>query len=140
MLLSFSSLIIAENLIIFAYPLLALITSNIKRDFKHYIIIFMTPIIILPSGYVLLSFLSLENYLLSSYFFGDQLQMLDEFKFILPASYIPVSIVFVLYIISLIIKFYKKISLRRRILDFVGVVFFILKHLNFFSSDLPNLV
>ena len=48
-LLSFSSLIIVENLIIFIYPLLALITSNIKRDFKHYIIIFTTPIIILPS-------------------------------------------------------------------------------------------
>ena len=60
-LLSFSSLIIVENLIIFAYPLIALITSNIKRDFKHYIIIFMTPIIILPSGYVLLTFLSLDS-------------------------------------------------------------------------------
>ena len=124
-LLSFSSLIIVENLIIFAYPLLALITSNIKRDLKHYIIIFMTPIIILPTGYVLLSFLSLDSYLFSSYFFGDQLQMLDEFKFILPTSYIPVSIVFVLYIISIILKFYRTAGLQRRILDFVGVVFFI---------------
>ena len=133
-LLSFSSLIIVENLIIFAYPLLALITSNIKRDFKHYIIIFMTPIIILPSAYVLLSFLSLDSYLFSSYFFGDQLQMLDEFKFILTTSYIPVSIVFVLYIISIIIKFYRTKGLQRRILDFVGVVFFILTSY-FFSMN-----
>ena len=133
-LLSFSSLIIVENLIIFAYPLLALITSNIKRDFKHYIIIFMTPIIILPSAYVLLSFLSLDSYLFSSYFFGDQLQMLDEFKFILPTSYIPVSIVFVLYIISIILKFYRTTGLQRRILDFVGVVFFILTSY-FFSMN-----
>jgi len=125
-LLSFSSLIIVENLIIFVYPLLALITSNIKSDFKHYIIIFMTPIIILPSGYVLLTFLSLDSYLFSSYFFGDQLQMLDEFKFILPTSYIPVSIVFVLYIISVIIKFYRTTGLQRRILDFVGIAFFML--------------
>jgi hypothetical protein len=42
-LLSFSSLIILDNLIIFIYPLLALVTANIKIDLKHYLIIFMTP-------------------------------------------------------------------------------------------------
>ena len=133
-LLSFSSFIIIENLILFAYPLLALIISNIKRDFKHYIIIFMTPIIILSSGYVLLSFLSLDSYLFSSYFFGDQLQMLDEFKFTLPVSYIPASIVFVLYIISIIVKLYRTTGLQRRILDIVGIVFFILTSY-FFSMN-----
>ena len=61
-LLSFSSLIILDNLIIFFYPLLVLITTNIKRDLKHFIIIFMTPLVILPSAYVLLSFLSF-NYI-----------------------------------------------------------------------------
>lgn len=133
-LLSFSSFLIIENLIIFIYPLLALITSNISTDLKHYIIIFMTPIIILPSGYVILSFLSVDSYLFSSYFFGDQLQMLDEFKFYLPAAYIPISIVFVLYMISIIIKFNRTIGTTRRILDFVGVVFFILTSY-FFSMN-----
>ncbi len=136
-LLSLSSLIIVENLIIFAYPILALITSNINRDFKHFIIIFMTPIIILPSGYVLLSFLSLDSFLFSSYFFGDQLQMLDEFKFYLPAAYIPISIVFVLYMISIIIKFNRTIGSTRRILDFVGIVFFILT--SYFFSMIQQL-
>ena len=124
-LLSFSSLLIVENLIIFIYPLLVLISSNIKRDIKHYIIIFITPIIILPSAHVLISFLSLDSYFFSSYFFGDQLQMLDEFKFNLQVSYIPVSIVFILYMISIIIKFYRTSGLQRKILDFIGVVFFI---------------
>ena len=133
-LLSFSSFLIIENLIIFIYPLLALITSNISTDLKHYIIIFMTPIIILPSGYVILSFLSVDSYLFSSYFFGDQLQTLDEFKFYLPAAYIPISIVFVLYMISIIIKFNRTIGTTRRILDFVGVVFFILTSY-FFSMN-----
>ena len=94
----------------------------------------MTPIIILPSGYVILSFLSVDSYLFSSYFFGDQLQMLDEFKFYLPAAYIPISIVFVLYMISIIIKFNRTIGTTRRILDFVGVVFFILTSY-FFSMN-----
>ena len=64
----------------------------------------------------------------------EALQMLDEFKFTLPTSYIPVSIVFVLYIISIILKFYRTTGLQRRILDFVGVVFFMLTSY-FFSMN-----
>ena len=149
-LLSFSSLIILDNLIIFIYPLLALVTANIKRDLKHYLIIFMTPLIILPSAYVLLSFLSLDSYLFSSYFFADQLQATDEYNFIpnssrfflmlsknnfnLTYSYVPILIVFVLFVISVIIKFLRTYSLKRRILDGAGVLFFILTCL-FFSMD-----
>ena len=149
-LLSFSSLIILDNLIIFIYPLLALVTANIKIDLKHYLIIFMTPLIILPSAYVLVSFLSLDSYLFSSYFFADQLQATDEYNFIpnssrfflmlsknnfnLTYSYVPLLIVFVLFVISVIIKFLRTFSLRRRILDGVGVLFFILTCL-FFSMD-----
>ena len=149
-LLSFSSLIILDNLIIFIYPLLALVTANIKRDLKHYLIIFMTPLIILPSAYVLVSFLSLDSYLFSSYFFADQLQATDEYNFIpnssrfflmlsknnfnLIYSYVPILIVVVLFVISVIIKFLRTYSLRRRILDGVGVLFFILTCL-FFSMD-----
>ncbi len=149
-LLSFSSLIILDNLIIFIYPLLALVTANIKRDLKHYLIIFMTPLIILPSAYVLVSFLSLDSYLFSSYFFADQLQATDEYNFIpnssrfflmlsknnfnLTYSYVPILIVFVLFVISVIIKFLRTYSLRRRILDGVGVLFLILTCL-FFSMN-----
>ena len=149
-LLSFSSLIILDNLIIFIYPLLALVTANIKRDLKHYLIIFMTPLIILPSAYVLVSFLSLDSYLFSSYFFADQLQATDEYNFIpnssrfflmlsknnfnLTYSYVPILIVFVLFVISVIVKFLRTYSLRRRILDGVGVLFLILTCL-FFSMD-----
>ena len=133
-LLSFSSLLIVENLIIFIYPLLALITSNIKRDSKHYIIIFMTPIIILPSAYVLLSFLSLDSYFFSSYFFADQPQAIDEHTFNLTYSYVPIFIVFVLFVISVIIKFSRTYSSRRRVLDVLGVLFIILTSL-FFTMD-----
>ena len=79
-LLSLSSLIILDNLIIFFYPLLVLLTTNIKRDLKHFIILFMTPLIILPTAYVLLSSLSLDGYLFSSYFFADQPQAIDEYS------------------------------------------------------------
>ncbi len=133
-LLSLSSLIILDNLIIFLYPLLVLLTTNIKRDLKHFIILFMTPLIILPSAYVLLSSLSLEGYLFSSYFFADQSQALDEYNFSLTYSYVPISIVFVLFVIAVIMKFLRTYSLRRRILDLVGVLFIILTSL-FFSMD-----
>ena len=133
-LLSLSSLIILDNLIIFFYPLLVLITTNIKRDLKHFIILFMTPLIILPTAYVLLSFLSLDSYLFSSYFFADQSQVIEEYNFTLTYSYVPIFIVFVLFVISVIIKFLRTYSLRRRILDIVGVLFIVLTSL-FFSMD-----
>ena len=150
-LLSLSSLIILDNLIIFFYPLLVLLTTNIKRDLKHFIILFMTPLIILPAAYVLLSSLSLDGYLFSSYFFADQPQAIDEYssvpnssrfflmlltenKFSLTYSYVPISIVFVLFVIAVIMKFLRTYSLRRRILDVVGVLFIILTCL-FFSMD-----
>ena len=150
-LLSLSSLIILDNLIIFFYPLLVLITTNIKRDLKHFIILFMTPLIILPTAYVLLSSLSLDGYLFSSYFFADQPQAIDEYssvpnssrfflmlltenKFSLTYSYVPISIVFILFVIAVIMKFLRTYSLRRRILDVVGVLFIILTCL-FFSMD-----
>ena len=133
-LLTFSSLIIVENLIIFIYPLLALITSNIRKDFKHYVVIFMTPIIILPSAYVFLSFLSLDSYFFSLYLFADQPIVIDEYNFNLTYSYIPILIVFVLFVISVIIKFSRTYSSRRRILDVLGVLFIILTCL-FFSMD-----
>ena len=133
-LLSLSSLIILDNLIIFFYPLLVLITTNIKRDLKHFIILFVTPLIILPTVYVLLSFLSLDSYLFSSYFFTDQSQMIEEHNFNLTYSYVPIFIVFILFVISVIIKFIRTYSLRRRILDIVGVLFIVLTSL-FFSMD-----
>ena len=133
-LLSISSLIILDNLIVFFYPLLVLITTNIKRDLKHFIILFMTPLIILPSAYVLLSSLSLDGYLFSSYFFADQPQATDGYNFSLTYSYVPISIVFVLFVIAVIMKFLRTYSLRRRILDLVGVLFIILTSL-FFSMD-----
>ena len=110
----------------------------------------MTPLIILPSAYVLVSFLSLDSYLFSSYFFADQLQATDEYNFIpnssrfflmlsknsfnLTYSYVPILAVVVLFVISVIIKFLRTFSLRRRILDGLGVLFFILTCL-FFSMD-----
>ena len=133
-LLSLSSLIILDNLIIFFYPLLVLITTNIKRDLKHFIILFMTPLIVLPTAYVLLSFLSLDSYLFSSYFFADQSQVIEEYNFNLTYSYVPIFIVFVLFVTSVIIKFLRTYSLRRRILDIVGVLFIVLTSL-FFSMD-----
>ena len=150
-LLSLSSLIILDNLIIFFYPLLVLITTNIKRDLKHFIILFMTPLIILPSAYVLFSSLSLDGYLFSSYFFADQPQAIDEYNtipnssrfflmlltennFSLTYSYVPIFIVFVLFVIAVIMKFLRTYSLRRSILDVVGVLFIILTCL-FFSMD-----
>jgi hypothetical protein len=150
-LLSFSSIIIIENLLIFIYPLLALVTANTKKDLKHYLIIFMTPLIILPSAYALLSFLSLDSYLFSLYFFADQPQAIDEYNVIpnssrffltlireynfnLTYSYVPIVIVFVLFVISVIIKFQRTAGSQRRILDLVGVLFIILTSL-FFSID-----
>jgi len=83
---------------------------------------------------VLLSFLSLDSYFFSSYFFADQPQAIDEHTFNLTYSYVPIFIVFVLFVISVIIKFSRTYSSRRRVLDVLGVLFIILTSL-FFTMD-----
>ena len=139
LLLSFASLIILENLIIFIYPLIVLITANIKRDFKHFIILLTTPLLVIPPAYVILSFFSLDSYLFSSYFFGDQLQILNAFKLNLSTDYIPISIIFILYLISFLIKFFRTFSLKRRVLDIVGFVFIAFtSYLFFYQQDLSG--
>lgn len=139
LLLSFASLIILENLIIFIYPLIVLITANIKRDFKHFIILLTTPLLVIPPAYVILSFFSLDSYLFSSYFFGDQLQILNGFKLNLSTDYIPISIIFILYLISFLIKFFRTFSLKRRVLDIVGFVFIAFtSYLFFYQQDLSG--
>ena len=132
LLLSFSSLIIFENIFIFLVPIIVILTANIRRDLKYFVVLVITPIIILPAAYVIISFLSLENYIFSSYLIGNHFTMLNEYKFHLPISYTPVSIVFLLYLLSVLVRFNRTIGLQRRTLDIVGIIFFILT--SFFFS------
>ena len=132
LLLSFSSLIIFENIFIFLVPIIVILTANIRRDLKYFVVLVITPIIILPAAYVIISFLSLENYIFSSYLIGNHFTMLNEYKFNLPISYTPVSIVFLLYLLSVLVRFNRTIGIQRRTLDIVGIIFFILT--SFFFS------
>ena len=132
LLLSFSSLIIFENIFIFLVPIIVILTANIRRDLKYFVVLVITPIIILPAAYVIISFLSLENYIFSSYLIGNHFTMLNEYKFHLPISYTPVSIVFLLYLLSILVRFNRTIGLQRRTLDIVGIIFLILT--SFFFS------
>ena len=132
LLLSFSSLIIFENIFIFLVPIIVILTANIRRDLKYFVVLVITPTIILPAAYVIISFLSLENYIFSSYLIGNHFTMLNEYKFNLPISYTPVSIVFLLYLLSVLVRFNRTIGIQRRTLDIVGIIFFILT--SFFFS------
>ena len=60
--------------------------------------------------------------------------LVEEYKFNLTYSYVPIFFVFVLFVISVIIKFSRTYSLKRRILDVLGVLFIILTSL-FFSME-----
>ena len=132
LLLSFSSLIIFENIFIFLVPIIVILIANIRRDLKYFIVLVIVPIMILPAAYVIISFLSLENYIFSSYIIGNHFAMLNEYKFNLPISYAPISIVFLLYLLSVSIKLYRATGLQRRVLDIVGIIFIIL--ISFFFS------
>ena len=69
LLITISSLLILENIFILIVPIIILFLGNIKRDIKYFIIIIGTPIIIIPTISVILSFLNLDNKLFSSYLF-----------------------------------------------------------------------
>ena len=63
-LLSLSTLLIIENIYLFALPFALLLSANIKRDIKHFVLLLITPIILIPTIYIFIKTLSLEFFLL----------------------------------------------------------------------------
>ena len=126
LLITISSLLILENIFILIVPIIILFLGNIKRDIKYFIIIIGTPIIIIPTISVILSFLKLDNKLFSSYFFdtSDKLatSMVTDFGF--QSSLWPLTLVIFYFLIAVIIKLRKTVGFQRRLLDIIGVFFF----------------
>ena len=126
LLITISSLLILENIFILIVPIIILFLGNIKRDIKFFIIIIGTPIIIIPTISVILSFLNLDNKLFSSYLFdtSDKLatSMVTDFGF--QSSLWPLTLVIFYFLIAVIIKLRKTVGFQRRILDIIGVFFF----------------
>ena len=126
LLISCASLFILENLLLVSIPILLLLTSNLQTDIKYFIVIIFTPIVFLSSVYVISAFFSYDVYLFNSYFFQDQLMLNSDFRLNFTPYYGSLSIVFIIYFFSVIVKLSRAVSMQRRILDLVGVFFFFL--------------
>ena len=126
LLITISSLLILENIFILIVPIIILFLGNIKRDIKFFIIIIGTPIIIIPTISVILSFLNLDNKLFSSYLFdtSDKLATSMATDFGLQSSLWPLTLVIFYFLIAVIIKLRKTVGFQRRLLDIIGVFFF----------------
>ena len=126
LLITISSLLILENIFILIVPIIILFLGNIKRDIKYFIIIIGTPIIIIPTNSVILSFLNLDNKLFSSYLFDTSeklaTSMVTDFGF--QSSLWPLTLVIFYFLIAVIIKLRKTVGFQRRLLDIIGVFFF----------------
>ena len=126
LLITISSLLILENIFILIVPIIILFLGNIKRDIKFFIIIIGTPIIIIPTISVILSFLNLDNKLFSSYLFDTSeklaTSMVTDFGF--QSSLWPLTLVVFYFLIAVIIKLRKTVGFQRRLLDIIGVFFF----------------
>ena len=126
LLITISSLLILENIFILIVPIIILFLGNIKRDIKYFIIIIGTPIIIIPTISVILSFLNLDNKLFSSYLFDTSeklaTSMVTDFGF--QSSLWPLTLVIFYFLIAVIIKLRKTVGFQRRLLDIIGVFFF----------------
>jgi len=126
LLITISSLLILENIFILIVPIIILFLGNIKRDIKFFIIIIGTPIIIIPTISVILSFLNLDNKLFSSYLFNTSeklaTSMVTDFGF--QSSLWPLTLVIFYFLIAVIIKLRKTVGFQRRLLDIIGVFFF----------------
>jgi uncharacterized membrane protein YqjE len=86
LLITISSLLILENIFILIVPIIILFAGNINRDIKYFIIIIGTPIIMIPSINVILTFLNLDSLLFSSYLFNtsDKLEISMFSNFVVP--------------------------------------------------------
>ena len=128
LLITISSALVLENIFILLVPIIILFLGNTKRDIKYFIIIIVTPIIILPTINVILSFLKLDNKLFSSYFFDTsyklEISMLNYFG--VQSSFLPLILVIVYFFIAVVIKLRKTVGFQRRMLDIIGVFFFFL--------------
>ncbi len=128
LLITISSALVLENIFILLVLIIILFLGNTKRDIKYFIIIIVTPIIILPTINVILSFLKLDNKLFSSYFFDTsyklEISMLNYFG--VQSSFLPLILVIVYFFIAVVIKLRKTVGFQRRMLDIIGVFFFFL--------------
>ena len=126
LLITISSLLILENIFILIVPIIILFAGNINRDIKYFIIIIGTPIIMIPSINVILTFLNLDSLLFSSYLFNtsDTLEISMFSNFVVPFSYWPLVLVIFYFLIAVILKLRKTVGFQRRLLDIIGVIFF----------------
>ena len=128
LLITISSVLILENIFILLVPIIILFVGNTKRDIKYFIIIIVTPIIILPTINVILSFLKLDSKLFSSYFFdtSEKLEISMVNYFVVQSSFLPLILVIVYFLIAVVIKLRKTVGFQRRLLDIIGLFFFFL--------------
>ena len=124
-LLSLSSLLIFENIALFLFPLAIMITSQIINDARFYVILIFTPLIVLPSAYIILKTLSLETLVLSSYIFGNQFPMNNELNLSFTLNSIPFLLVILLYLVGVFVKMIKSSGYQRKVLDIAGILFII---------------
>ena len=126
LLITISSLLILENIFILIVPIIILFAGNINRDIKYFIIIIGTPIIMIPSINVILTFLNLDSLLFSSYLFNttDKLEICMFSNFVVPFSFWPLVLVIFYFLIAVILKLRKTVGFQRRLLDIIGVIFF----------------
>ena len=126
LLITISSVLILENIFILLVPIIILFVGNTKRDIKYFIIIIVTPIIILPTINVILSFLKLDSKLFSSYFFDTseklEISMVNDFG--VQSSFLPLILVIVYFLLAVVIKLRKTVGFQRRLLDIIGLFFF----------------
>ena len=126
LLISFSSVFILENILVLIIPLILLFIANVKRDIKHFIIIIGTPLIILPTIYIILSLIGHDLLLFSSYIFeaGDQLQISTVESFKIPISFGSLALIIIYFLVALAVKLRKTFGFQRRALDVAGILFF----------------
>ena len=121
-LLSLPVFLILENVLLFIIPFLILLTSNIKKDVKHFILLTMTPLVFISSAYIFLEAFSYESYLFSSFLIGDDFSFLS--KPVFSQAQAPFALVCCYYLISSITKMRRASGLKRRVLDLSGILFF----------------
>ena len=126
LLITISSVLILENIFILIVPIIILFAGNINRDIKYFIIIIVTPIIMIPAINVILTFLNLDILLFSSYLFNtsNTLEISRFSNFVVPFSFWPLVLVIFYFLISVILKLRKTVGFQRRLLDIIGVFFF----------------
>ncbi|MAO94297.1 MAG: hypothetical protein CMD00_01900 [Flavobacteriales bacterium] len=138
LLITFSSAIFYENIFFLCFPLLAMIFSKKSINRQEFVIIFLTPIIILFAFYQLLLAFELDSFFFTSLLSEYSFSFSNNFEISMLYKKMDLLIILSLFALSIMIGNKNRIDYDARTLEYDGLAYFFIILLIIGFSNSPS--